>query len=421
MRDDRPPGPRVSPSTKERLLTWWPDVTLGLAVVVLGVADITYQFTQWSFIPTGTWLVVGGCAVSAALFRHLPGGSLLAFWLTGAVLVVSSTPLLGVLLVVLLVGYGTARHGSLVVVWLSGVSIPLGAILAMVMVLRDGYQLVGRIYDPLSSIYGGGRIGAVTLLAIGTIVFAVPWLVGLLVRSVARTEEVQERRMAAETRQHEAEVGLAQVREIAELRAAQARLANDVHDVVGHSLAVILAQAESAQFLADDDTERIRATLENVATSARQSLQDVRAVLSSTEADAAAGSTAAGLDSLIDGLTDAGHDVRTTVYGSAQPLPPELETVAFRVLQEMLTNALRHGRRGAPVHVERDWAGELRIDVRNAVDASESATSSAGLGIEGMRRRLESVGGRLDVRRRDDPDGSTFTATAWIPLRSVAP
>jgi signal transduction histidine kinase len=224
-----------------------------------------------------------GCAVSAALFRHLPGGSLLAFWLTCLVLVLSSTPLLAVMLVVVLVGYGTGRHGSPLVVWLSGVSIPLGAALAALVVSRNGYQVVARIYDPILSIYDGGRIGTFTLLAIGLVVFAMPWLLGLLVRSLAQTEKSKEQRVAAEALQREAEAGLVQARQIADLRASQARLANDVHDVVGHSLAVILAQAESAQFLGDDQTDKIRETLQNVASSARQSLQDVRAVLSSAQ------------------------------------------------------------------------------------------------------------------------------------------
>lgn len=401
------------------LRAWWPDVLLGVVVAVLGALDLTNQVIGWSSVGASAWIVTAGCAISAALFRRAPGGSLLAYWLAGAVMVLSSTPLVAVQLVVALVAYGTARYGGTAVVWLSGLSIPAGALIAVLAFESYGYAMVARIYDPLRSLYDGERIGTVTLLAIGVIVFAVPWLLGLLVRSVAATEKSQERRVTAEALQHDAEARLAQASEIADLRAAQARMAHDVHDVVGHSLAVILAQAESAQFLGDDQTDRIRETLRNVALSARQSLQDVRAVLSSTETVALTGS--AGLDSLVDGLTAAGNDVRTTVFGTPRPLPPELDVVAFRVLQEMLTNALRHGTRGRPVSVERHWEGELRIEVRNGVDATAAPTPAGGLGVDGMRRRLESVGGRLDVRRRDDADGATFSATAWIPLRTVTP
>jgi signal transduction histidine kinase len=191
---------------------------------------------------------------------------------------------------------------------------------------------------------------------------------------------------------------------------------------------VILAQAESAQYLEDLDTGALRQTMTNIATTARTSLQDVRQVLSSTNGSGPAATRHGGLDSLVDGVRAAGHDVRSTEVGTAQPLPPELEVVAFRVLQEMLTNAIKHGRRGEPVLVERHWEGELRIEVRNVIDTSapetqplvmaEPVPEHVGQGLEGMRRRLESVGGRLDVRRREEPGGPTFTATAWVPVRS---
>jgi len=400
------------------LRAWWPDLLLGVVVALAGMVDLNRQFSGWYWIGPSAWVVTLGCAIAAALFRRAPGASLAAFWLSGAVMVVSSTPLVAVQLVVVLVGYGTARYGSTTVVWLSGLSIPAGALVAVLAFERYGYAMAARIYEPLRSLYSGDRIGTITLLAIGVIVFAVPWLLGLLVRSLVATEQSQERRDVAEALQRDAEARLEQAREIADLRAAQARMAHDVHDVVGHSLAVILAQAESAQFLADDQTDRIRETLRNVAVSARQSLQDVRTVLSSTGTESLTGS--AGLDSLVDGLTAAGNDVRTTVSGTPRPLPPELDVVAFRVLQEMLTNALRHGQRGRPVVVERHWEDALRIEVRNGVDAAGPPSVVGGLGVDGMRRRLESVGGRLDVRRLDDAEGSTFSATAWIPLRTVS-
>ena len=86
--------------------------------------------------------------------------------------------------------------------------------------------------------------------------------------------------MAAEADAARAQRETEQAREIARLREEQAQLARDVHDVVGHSLAVILAQAESAQYLPDDDPEALKKTMARSRTSARSSLQDVRQVLS---------------------------------------------------------------------------------------------------------------------------------------------
>ena len=132
-----------------------------------------------------------------------------------------------------------------------------------------------------------------------------------------------------------------------------------------------------------------------------------------------------GLDSLVDGLRASGHPVVSSEVGAPQPLPPELEVVAFRVLQEMLTNAIRHGRSRGP------GAGGAALGGRAAPGGPQRGRRGAdpaaaprpagrrrGHGLEGMRRRLEAVGGRLDVRRRQEADEATFTATAWVPVRA---
>jgi signal transduction histidine kinase len=247
----------------------------------------------------------------------------------------------------------------------------------------------------------------ITAAIAGVAVLGVPWLAGLALRFSVRAQQSRASQVVAEAERDQAE-------EIARLRDEQAQLARDVHDVVGHSLAVILAQAESAQYLEDGDTERLQRTMQNIATSARSSLDDVRQVLGSTSGAAAPPAGSAGLDRLIDGIRASGHEVVTSEVGTPQPMPPELEVVAFRVLQEMLTNAIKHGRRDQPVLVERHWEGDLRIEVQNIVESSDDA-AEGGQGLDGMRRRLEAVGGRLDVRRRLEPP--TFTATAWVPVR----
>jgi signal transduction histidine kinase len=131
----------------------------------------------------------------------------------------------------------------------------------------------------------------------------------------------------------EAEAERDQAEEIARLREDQARLARDVHDVVGHSLAVILAQAESAQFLEDADTTGLKRTMANIATSARSSLDDVRTVLATTQGRPSGPPQQPDLEGLLDGVRASGHVVESTVVGTPQPLPPELEVVDFRVLQ----------------------------------------------------------------------------------------
>jgi signal transduction histidine kinase len=378
-------------------------------------------------------VIVLGVALAVALSRLAPGTALGVAWCVGAVHLVSGSGPLTVEALLAAVAFGCARWGSAPVVWLSGLSIPLGATIAVLgldpAVLYNALGTAGiRVLARGYTSNDGWRLPAGL---IGTGLLTAPWLLGLALRFSASSDASHASRVAAEAERDQAS-------EIALLREDQARLARDVHDVVGHSLAVILAQAESAQYLDDSDSTGLKRTMANIATSARASLDDVRRVLSSPTSAPDAATTARGqhdLDGLVEGVRASGHVVESSEVGTPQPMPPELEVVAFRVLQEMLTNAIKHGRRDQPVLVERHWQGDLRIEVHNAVgvqlpldqpplDETQPITSvplspvPGGQGLEGMRRRLEAVGGRLDVRRRTDPP--SFTATAWIPLRVLA-
>ena len=167
----------------------------------------------------------------------------------------------------------------------------------------------------------------------------------------------------------------------------------------------------------------------NIATSARTSLQDVRQVLTATAGGtprAGAAPPASTASSRVS--APAATRSRSTEVGTPQPLPPELEVVAFRVLQEMLTNAIKHGRRDRPVLVERHWEGELRIEVRNVIDASAAETQPLVDGRAGPRARRPGARrdaaparvGRRPPRRTPPRRGRrpTFTATAWVPVRA---
>ncbi len=410
---------------------WVPDAAAGAAILFLGLVEAFTTGSSYDDNRMPLVLVALTIAVAVGLSRHLPGAALALIWATGTVQLLSGTQVLLIEFAVAFVAFGTARWGSTAVLWLSGLSIPAAAVVGVAFMTFDAaLPLLGglsnrNLLDLAYRFTGTWQIGAAVF---GMFALGAPWLAGLAVRLGARAQASKVSQTAAEEDAERAAREADQAREIARLREDQTRLARDVHDVVGHSLAVILAQAESAQFLADADTEKLKTTMATIATSARASLQDVRQVLTTTAGPAV---RQGGLDALVDGVRASGHEVVSTEVGSPQPLPPELDVVAFRVLQEMLTNAIKHGRRDTPVQVERHWEGELRIEVRNAIDtaAGDELTQPirarppepGGQGLDGMRRRLESVGGRLDVRRRDEAVGPTFTATAWVPVRAVVP
>ena len=401
----------------ERLRDWAPELYAVGTVFSVGVIEVSRMSSYYSRLPY--LLVVAGMMLATALARKAPAASLGTVWLVSGLSAISGLQVMLVQLAVVFTAFGCARWGRPVVVVLSGLSMPVAAGIGALYLHLAGDDL-GRLsalidfvgYEQAARV---GDVSWVVLLGLsGVALLGVPWLAGLVMRFRDRARESKASQVVAEEDAARAEVAAEQSREIAQLREGQARLARDVHDVVGHSLAVILAQAESAQYLEDADTKKLKQTMENIATSARSSLQDVRHVLTPTPSEQ---SRPGSLDALLAGVRESGHEVVASEVGNPQPLPPELDVVAYRVLQEMLTNALKHGRRDEPVFVERHWEGELRIEVRNVVEPDTEDTGP-GHGLDGMRRRLESVGGRLDVRRREEAGRATFTATAWIPVRS---
>ncbi len=401
----------------ERLRDFAPELYAVGAVFSVGVAELVRLspgYRLWPYV-----FMVGGMMLATAMFRKAPGASLAIVWMLSALSALGGLQIMLVQLAVCFTAFGTARWGNPVVLALSALSMPVAAAVGAIYLNLDGIE-----YGSLQSLINlvgyekairVGNLSWVALVALaGIALLGMPYLAGLVLRFRDRAEESRASQAVAEDSAARATVAAEQSREIAQLREEQARLARDVHDVVGHSLAVILAQAESAQYLEDADTQKLKQTMENIATSARSSLQDVRHVLTPTPA---ANVQPGSLDALINGVRESGHEVVSSEVGTRQPLPPELDVVSYRVLQEMLTNAIKHGRRDEPVFVERHWEGELRIEVRNVIE-SDSTEDAPGQGLDGMRRRLESVGGHFDVRRREESGVPTFTATAWVPVRS---
>lgn len=421
---------------------------LGLVVALLAQAQLTaLGLASWRkalILATTAGLIV-------AAVRHRPGLALALTWLLLIEHVVIAVPFSIVDLVAVVVAFATARWGSLPVVWLSALSIPLvpGALillasgiltnlLAVSGLLVPSKQVAGLVVDALLAMGLPGTTDTGMLVALGIVTLLallLPWLGGMVGRNVASARRQRALRERAEAAAVLASDNAAQAREIADLRAAQALLAHDVHDVVGHSLTVVLAQAEAGQCL--DDADEVRASLAHIADAARSALREVRTVLEPGSAPASPANAAgrAGLaPDLVDNVRRGGLDVAVEVDGTPRPLPPELAQVSRRVLQEFLTNALRHGDPTQPVSVTERWSADhWQVEVRNTrhgptasvgSDAlphvrpdvhapSSSVAVRVGTGLDGTRRRLEAVGGWLEIV--EDP--VLWTSSAWMPVR----
>ncbi len=219
------------------------------------------------------------------------------------------------------------------------------------------------------------------------------------------------------------------VRERAEREAAarrradeeRLRIARELHDVLAHSISVINVQAGVGLALLDQDPEQARTALTTIKAASKEALGEVRQVLDTLRAPGASGaaprSPAPGLDRLEE-LTgqaaDAGLAVRVEVEGERTALPPGADLAAFRIVQEALTNVVRHSS-SRNAHVLLHYApGELELRVDDDGPAAGGEVTGGGNGLVGMRERAAALGGTVAAGPR--PDGG-FRVRARIPFR----
>ena len=246
--------------------------------------------------------------------------------------------------------------------------------------------------------------------------------------AVALGEVVRSRRaLAAETARRLALADEERRSEAARLLAEERlRIARELHDTVAHSMATITVQAGSALHVlpaARDDP--VRAALVSIRQTSKSALGEMRAVLGQLRGDGGTGGTVPaveglGLDRLPElsaAVTAAGSPVRVSVEGEPGPLPPEIDHAAYRILQESLTNVLRHAASATPAEVRLRYARDsVTITVSNDGSSAGGGSQGAGNGLRGMRERAEAAGGELEA----GPSAGGFVVTATLP-RQVAP
>ncbi|MGP3956793.1 sensor histidine kinase [Nonomuraea sp. 3N208] len=241
-------------------------------------------------------------------------------------------------------------------------------------------------------------------------------LSGWLVAMVVVGEVVRSRRAylrAVEERAEEAE----RTREEAALRrAGEERLwiAQELHDSLTHSISVVNVQAAVAMELLERDPARTREALAAIKESGHEAMDELRATLGVLRQAGLESPDAglAGLPRLVSRAEGAGLRVSYTVTGDPYAVPPEVDRAAYRIVQEALTNVLRHaGAAAVAVSIGYDPAGiTLRVD-----NDGEAGTAGPGMGLIGMRERAVAAGGSLTAGPGED---GGFSVRAELPVRS---
>ncbi|MFB8145885.1 sensor histidine kinase [Microbacterium sp. NPDC056003] len=347
-------------------------------------------------------------AAALAVRRLSPGIALGVAWLAAIAQMSFGRPPGVADVAIFAVLYATAAYGTQRVFWLGFASSFLGAVVITV------YLAIGPYFGSGSGVTWSTIPIALAVLVAAGFALLLSWTVGALVRTSLRARE---NRRAQERAEAEAVVEQERV-----------RIARDMHDVVAHSLAVVIAQADGALYAIasaastageagvsrPSDPSVATATLATISTTARTALADVRLLLTQLRHSQADGPqpTLADLEALYAQVRAAGVDLRVDVDPAPSGEPPTgVQLAVYRILQEALTNALRHGD-GGTVDVRLAWhPARVELEVGNGV-AEPAAPPAAGHGVIGMRERAQLVGGSLAATA----EGARFVVRASLPI-----
>lgn len=382
------------------------DVVLGAGWALINAAPAAVAAS-----PAAVLAGIGMGAV-VALRRAGPPLALALAWVVALGQVLVGTGPLPADLAVLPVLFACAAYASRRVRWAAFASGFVGAALATAAVAfpnvlgllafghASDYDLGGSTSFPRNVVVIGG------LFVFTTTVFLLSWTAGILYRTWR-----QSRANRAAALEAEREVAAEQER---------TRIARDMHDVVAHSLAVVVAQADGARYLRQKDPEAVDDALQTIAATARDALGDVRVLLAQLRHRQADGPqpTVGDLDRLLDQLRAAGLRVHREDSGVPLPLATGQQLAVYRIAQESLTNALRHADTDHEVVLRLGWTPHgLDLVVTSALAAHAVPSNDAGHGIAGMTERALLVGGRLTAGAEE----GRFTVRAWLPATSPSP
>jgi signal transduction histidine kinase len=386
--------------------------------VVLGTLwGAVNALPAWS--DPGAVLVALGMGVVVALRRLSPVLALATAWAVSLAQVAMGVTPLPADLAILPMLFACAAYGSARMRWIAFGSTFVGAAIVTVSVVFPGLLVLAGEQRGLD--LGIRYTGAPTQRVLVTVVlfgftatmFLLAWTAGILFRTWRQSR--LNRAAAIEA-----------AREVA-TEQERTRIARDMHDVVAHSLAVVVAQADGARYLRETDPGAVDGALQTIATTARDALGDVRVLLAQLRHAQTEGPQPGlgDLDRLLEQLRAAGLVIRREDSGTPLALGTGPQLASYRIVQEALTNALRHAdtRQEVVLHVGWNPHG-LDLTVTSALsaekhDRAEKAEREPGTGhgIAGMTERAALVGGRLSA----GAEGDRFVVRAWLPAQQGVP
>ncbi len=391
----RPPGVirqffRTHPWVTDSLLA----AAYLLGTALLALVSVGQESTSlWAVIP----LALAGAA--ALLFRRRR--PVLVFAVSNVLFTVSSLLGAGAATVLpLLTVYAVAVYRSSRAAWACfGVGAVVTALDALVFALRTrfGFALLEPIEPPVSgdflSDWGTNAVSSIVVLMVATLIGT---NVGGRVRYVAAL--LDRAAQLARERDQQAEIASAQERE---------RIAREMHDVIAHSLSVMIALSEGAHAAAETRPEQARTAMGRAAETGRRTLGEVRRLLSSVRSDRSvavehAPQPGAGdIVALVEEFERAGLPVRLRLSGTPD-VDAALELTVYRILQESLTNALRHAAGATEVVARVEWtAAAVELTVEDDAPHPADAGTDPGRGLVGIRERAALYGGEATMGPRE--------------------
>jgi signal transduction histidine kinase len=379
---------------------YWVDALIAL-LAIAGALELVVGRNSPSDPPTGLWLSMLLLAILVApIFarRWFPFGGPAAYWVLAAAITFYDGLLIPFIGSLGVVGLATAfMLGNL----RNGLKAGIGLAIITVSIVTVVYNIPGE-----------ERTSDFVFISLR---FVVAWLAGYALRERAEQAEAAEARAVQAEREREAAARVA----VAEERA---RIARELHDIVAHAVSVMVLQVGAVRHKLPDELDEDRDALEGVERAGRTALTEMRRLLSAMrregeELELTPQPGLDGLDSLLDEVGRAGLPVELHVDGQPFPLPRGIDLSAYRIVQEGLTNALKHAHANDADVIVRYRPDELEIEVRDNGEGN-AKTDGLGHGLFGVRERVKIYGGEMSAGRSAD---GGFVLSTRLPIGGESP